>query len=66
MLTLATVLSHAAVQSAVLALQETAGAPAPSRAMGLVSPVLGYGLMAILGGAIIAVSLMPSKRGHQD
>jgi len=43
--------------------QET---PKPSGAMPLTSPVLGYLIMAVFGAAIITVSLLPSKRGHQD
>jgi hypothetical protein len=31
-----------------------------------VSPVGGYALMAIAAAAIISVSLIPAKRGHQD
>jgi hypothetical protein len=34
--------------------------------MPLTSPVLGYLIMAVFGAAIITVSLLPSKRGHQD
>jgi hypothetical protein len=34
--------------------------------MGLTGAVWGFALMAILGGAIVGVSLLPSKRGHQD
>ncbi len=40
--------------------------PQPDRSLGLVSPVAGYALMALATMALIAVSLLPSKRGHQD
>jgi hypothetical protein len=30
------------------------------------SPLLGYGLMIVLLAAVVAISFMPSKRGHQD
>ena len=40
--------------------------PQPDRSLGLVSPVAGYALMALAAMALIAVSLLPAKRGHQD
>lgn len=40
--------------------------PQPDRSLGLVSPVGGYALMALATMALIGVSLLPSKRGHQD
>lgn len=59
-----------ALLAAVLALAPAAAAqdapPQPNRSLSGVSPVLGYGLMAIAAAAIIGVSLMPAKRGHQD
>jgi hypothetical protein len=30
------------------------------------NPIIGYLIGAVLFGAIIAISLMPSKRSHQD
>ena len=30
------------------------------------SPLVGYAIVAILGGVIIAISLYPSKRQHTD
>lgn len=30
------------------------------------SPIVGYAIVAILGGAIIGISLYPSKRQHTD
>jgi hypothetical protein len=30
------------------------------------SPLVGYAIVAILGGIIIAISLYPSKRQHTD
>jgi hypothetical protein len=30
------------------------------------SPVIGYLVIAVLFGIIVALSLMPSKRSHQD
>lgn len=40
--------------------------PQPDRGLGLYSPVGGYALMALAAAAIIGISLMPAKRGHQD
>ena len=40
--------------------------PQPDKALNLYSPVGGYALMAIAAAAVIAVNLMPAKRGHQD
>ena len=40
--------------------------PQPDRSLPLVSPVGGYALMALAAAALIGVSLLPSKRGHQD
>jgi len=45
---------------------ETSAPPQPEKGLGLVSPVGGYALMAIAAAAIISVSLIPAKRGHQD
>lgn len=30
------------------------------------SPLLGYGLMFVLTAVVVGISLLPSKRGHQD
>ncbi|MFM8873388.1 MAG: hypothetical protein ACKOJI_08585 [Phycisphaerales bacterium] len=48
------------------AAQAPAAPPQPDRSLGLVSPVGGFALMAIATMALIGVSLLPSKRGHQD
>lgn len=40
--------------------------PQPNRGVSLTSPVGGYAIMALAAAAIVAVSLMPAKRGHQD
>ncbi|RLS26621.1 MAG: hypothetical protein DWH75_02655 [Planctomycetota bacterium] len=40
--------------------------PQPDKGLNLYSPVGGYALMAIATAAVIAVNLMPAKRGHQD
>ena len=40
--------------------------PQPDKGLSLYSPVGGYALMAIAAAAVIAVNLMPAKRGHQD
>ena len=40
--------------------------PQPDRSLGLMSPVGGYALLALATMALIGVSLLPSKRGHQD
>ena len=40
--------------------------PQPNRSLTGISPVAGYALMALAAAAIIGVSLMPAKRGHQD
>ncbi len=47
-------------------LQEVAAPPQPDRNQNLISPVPGYAIMAVFFAAIIGVSLIPSKRGHQD
>jgi hypothetical protein len=48
------------------AAQAPVAPPQPDRSLGLVSPVGGYALMALATMALIGVSLLPSKRGHQD
>jgi hypothetical protein len=40
--------------------------PQPNRSMTGLSPVIGYGIMALGAAAVIGASLMPAKRGHQD
>jgi hypothetical protein len=40
--------------------------PVPDKSLALYSPVGGYALMALGTAAVISVSLLPSKRGHQD
>jgi hypothetical protein len=68
---------HAAVRIALAAVALAAAAPAlaqdevntppqPNRGVSLTSPVGGYAIMALAAAAIVAVSLMPAKRGHQD
>ncbi len=68
---------HAAVRIALAAIALAASAPAlaqdevntppqPNRGVSLTSPVGGYAIMALAAAAIVAVSLMPAKRGHQD
>ena len=68
---------HAAVRIALAAVALAASAPAlaqdevntppqPNRGVSLTSPVGGYAIMALATAAIVAVSLMPAKRGHQD
>ena len=61
--------------AAAVALGASAGAwaqdevntpPQPNRGVSLTSPVGGYAIMALAAAAIVAVSLMPAKRGHQD
>jgi len=49
-----------------LAQDEVNTPPQPNRAVSLTSPVGGYAIMALATAAIVAVSLMPAKRGHQD
>ncbi len=39
--------------------------PQPSKD-GAYSPVVGYLVLLLLGGIVIAISLYPSKRSHQD
>lgn len=39
--------------------------PPETDTLGLTS-FMYYGLIAVLGGALVAVSVMPGKRGHQD
>jgi hypothetical protein len=68
---------HPAVRIALAAVALAASAPAlaqdevntppqPNRGVSLTSPVGGYAIMALAAAAIVAVSLMPAKRGHQD
>ncbi len=60
-----TVLMAAAVGAPVVAWAQTEGVPQPTLNRG--SPVwLGYLVMILLLAVVVAVSLMPSKRGHQD
>ena len=40
--------------------------PTPDKGLALYSPVGGYALMALDTAVVISVSLLPSKRGHQD
>lgn len=40
--------------------------PQPDKGLNLYSPVGGYALMALATAAVIAVNLMPAKRGHLD
>lgn len=49
-----------------LAQDEVNTPPQPNRGVTLTSPVGGYAIMALAAAAIVAVSLMPAKRGHQD
>jgi hypothetical protein len=49
-----------------LAQDEVNTPPQPNRAVSLTSPVGGYAIMALATAAIVAVSLMPAKRGHQE
>lgn len=54
------------VATAVALAQESDNAP-PTPGLRKVAPVwLGYLIMVVLLGAVIVVSLLPSKRGHQD
>lgn len=39
--------------------------PQPSKD-GTYNPIVGYAVLALLGGIVIAISLYPSKRSHQD
>jgi hypothetical protein len=39
--------------------------PQPSKD-GTYNPIIGYAVLAVLGGIVIAISLYPSKRSHQD
>lgn len=41
------------------------GPPTPKLATAP-SPLVGYAIVAILGGAIVGISLYPSKRQHTD
>lgn len=55
-----------ALAAPALGMQDVATPPQPDRGMGVVSPILGYGLMAIAAAGMVLVNLMPAKRGHQD
>ena len=41
-------------------------APPPPTGKRAYSPLPGYGILLVLGGAVLAVSLWSSKRSHQD
>lgn len=41
------------------------GAPPPPKGRAY-SPLAGLAILAVLGGAVLAISLYPSKRSHQD
>lgn len=65
-------LAFARAACALLALAATSSVafaqlapPQPSKD-GTYNPVIGYAVLALLGGVIIAISLYPSKRSHQD
>jgi hypothetical protein len=47
-------------------LAQSANAPPSPTLQRTQSPLLGFGLMFLLTAIVIAVSLMPSKRSHQD
>lgn len=53
----------AASLTATVAAQD--GPPTPKLSV-VPSPLVGYGIIAVLGGAIIAISLYSSKRERQD
>jgi len=55
-----------AASAPALAQDEVNTPPQPNRGVALTSPVGGYAIMALAAAAIVAVSLMPAKRGHQD
>jgi len=59
----ATAAPLAAAASAMAA--QTGVPPDPSLRKGPAA-WMGFGMMFILFGAVVAISLMPSKRGHQD
>ena len=65
--TLRTIVLVGPVLMPILAMaQEEEGAP-PTPGLKQTSPVwLGYLFMAVLLAVVIVVSLIPSKRGHQD
>ena len=42
------------------------GAPPTPSGTRNISPLIGYGILVVLGGAVVAISLYPSKRSHQD
>ena len=45
---------------------EASPPPQPNRALGLVTPVIGYAIMAVAAAALVMVSLLKSRRGAQD
>jgi hypothetical protein len=55
-----------ASQGALVLAQAVGETPKPSTALPLQTPVIGYLIMALFGAALIGISLLPSKRGHQD
>jgi hypothetical protein len=46
--------------------EEPVPPPQPNRALTLVTPVIGYGIMALATASLVVVSLMKSRRGAQD
>jgi hypothetical protein len=62
--TIAAVLVTLAV-TAIASAQEQLAPPQPAFEP-KTSPVIGYLVIAVLFGIIVALSLMPSKRSHQD
>lgn len=56
-------LMSVAIFPAAAVAQKAAPSPNLSRSP---TPLIGFGLMAVFAIAIVAISLLPSKRGHQD
>ena len=52
--------------AAATALAQSANTPPPADLNRTTSPLLGFGLMFLLTAIVVAISLMPSKRSHQD
>ncbi len=58
-------LRAAAVLAPAIAMAQSSAPPAPTLSRSL-APWVGYIVMVLLLALVMGVSLMPSKRGHQD
>ncbi len=62
----AVLLACALAQPALALQEEPLPPPQPNRQLTLVTPVIGYAVMALATAALVGVSLLKSRRGAQD